>query len=152
MSIQQETSMTERRTRKGANPPTLSLAERDRRWKRVRDLMHRENLDALLVAGFRAREMYESYISDDYNEGCVLFPLQGEPIVITWAPLRVKRMQYSVEQGHKLWIDDYRVAASGKAVADVVEEMGLATARMGVVACAPSHRPSSTAASPRRSG
>src|SRR3954453_12193705 len=133
MSIQQETSMTERRTRKGANPPTLTLAERDRSWKRVRDLMHRENLDALLVAGFRAREMYESYLADDYNEGCVLFPLQGEPIVITWAPLRVKRMQYSVEQGHKLWIADYRVAASGKAVADVVQEMGLASSRMGVV-------------------
>jgi Xaa-Pro aminopeptidase len=125
--------MTERRNRKGAHPPTLSLAERDRRWKRVRELMQRENLDSLLVAGFRAREMYESYLADDYNEGCVLFPLQGEPIVITWAPLRVKRMQYSVEQGHKPWIADYRVAASGKAVADVVDEMGLASSRMGVV-------------------
>ena len=67
--------MTADRIRKGAHPPTLSFAERDRRWKRVRDLMQRENLDGLLVAGFRAREMYESYISDDYNEGCVLFPL-----------------------------------------------------------------------------
>lgn len=121
------------RIRKGANPPTLSFAERDRRWRRVRDLMQRENLDGLLVAGFRAREMYESYLSDDYNEGCVLFPLQGEPIVVTWAPLRVKRAQYSAQQGNKLWIEDYRVAASGKAVADVVEEMGLAQARMGIV-------------------
>jgi Xaa-Pro aminopeptidase len=42
-------------------------------------------------------------------------------------------MQYSVEQGHQLWIEDYRVAASGKAVADLVQEMGLAEARMGIV-------------------
>ena len=33
-----------------------------------------------LIAGFRAREMYESYISDDYNEGCVIFPLEGDPV------------------------------------------------------------------------
>jgi Xaa-Pro aminopeptidase len=123
----------ERRARKGAHPPTLSLAERDRRWRRTRELMRRENLDGLLVAGFRAREMYESYLADDYNEGCVLFPLEGEPVVVTWAALRVKRAQYSVEQGHQLWIEDYRVAASGTAVAQVVQEMGLAQARLGIV-------------------
>jgi Xaa-Pro aminopeptidase len=122
-----------RHPRKGANPPTLSLAERDRRWQRVRALMREQHLDGLLVGGFRAREMYESYLSDDYNEGCVLFPLQGEPIVVTWAPLRVKRAQWSAARGHALWIEDYRVAASGKAVADVVEEMGLAQARLGIV-------------------
>lgn len=58
-----------RPARKGANPPTLSLAERDRRWQRVRNLMREQNVDGLLVGGFRAREMYESYVSDDYNEG-----------------------------------------------------------------------------------
>jgi Xaa-Pro aminopeptidase len=122
-----------RHPRKGANPPTLSVTERDRRWQRVRALMREQHLDGLLVGGFRAREMYESYLSDDYNEGCVLFPLQGEPIVVTWAPLRVKRAQWSAARGHALWIEDYRVAASGKAVADVVEEMGLAQARLGIV-------------------
>ena len=35
--------------------------------------------------------MYETYISDDYNEGCVIFPLEGDPVVITWAYLRVMR-------------------------------------------------------------
>ena len=124
---------TNRPARKGANPPTLSLAERDRRWTRVREFMVQENLDALLIGGFRAREMYESYVSDDYNEGCVIFPLQGDPVVVTWAPLRVKRAQYSASQGHRLWIEDYRVAASGKAVADLVTEMGLSESRMGIV-------------------
>src|ERR1700681_4435040 len=75
-------------------PPTLSLAERDRRWANVRKLMRERGFDGLLVAGFRAREMYETYISDDYNEGCVIFPLEGDPVVITWAYLRVMRARW----------------------------------------------------------
>lgn len=114
-------------------PPVLSLAERDRRWRRARQFMREHDLDALLLAGFRAREMYESYISDDYNEGCVLFPLEDEPVVLTWAHLRVLRAQYSAERGHALWVSDYRVAASGTAAAQVVAEKRLAESRIGVV-------------------
>src|ERR1700691_339323 len=100
-----------------AKPPILSFAERDRRWARVRGLMRERRLDGMLVAGFRSREMYESYISDDYNEGCVIFPLEGDPVVITWAHLRVLRAQYSAARGHALWVGDYRVATSGTSVA-----------------------------------
>jgi len=46
-------------------PPVLSTAERDRRWANVRALMRERGLQGLLVAGFRAREAYETYISDD---------------------------------------------------------------------------------------
>ena len=118
------------------NPPTLSLAERDRRWARVRALMRERRLDALLVAGFRAREMYESYLSDDYNEGCVVFPLEGDPVVLTWAHLRVMRARWSVERGHALWIPDYRVAASGSAAAELFREKKLEAGRIGVVGLA----------------
>ena len=52
-------------------PPGLSFAERDRRWAAVRSLMREHEVDYLLVAGFRAREMYESYIADDYNDAIV---------------------------------------------------------------------------------
>ena len=76
-------------------PPGLSFAERDRRWAAVRSLMREHEVDYLLVAGFRAREMYESYIADDYNEGCVVFPLEGDPVVLTWAHLRVMRARDS---------------------------------------------------------
>jgi len=114
-------------------PPTLSLAERDRRWTIVRRLMRERGFDGMLVAGFRAREMYETYISDDYNEGCVIFPLEGEPVVITWAYLRVMRARWSQERGAKLWVDDYRVATSGTAVAEVFREKRLAESKLGVV-------------------
>src|SRR5579863_7136158 len=114
-------------------PPTLSLAERDRRWANVRKLMREREFDGLLVAGFRSREMYETYISDDYNEGCVIFPLEGNPVVITWAYLRVMRARWSAERGNKLWVDDYRVATSGTAVAEVLREKHLGEASLGVV-------------------
>jgi Xaa-Pro aminopeptidase len=114
-------------------PPTLSLAERDRRWVQVRQLMRERGFDGLLVAGFRAREMYETYISDDYNEGCVIFPLAGDPVVITWAHLRVMRARWSQQRGTTLWVDDYRVATSGAGVAEVLREKGLAASSLGVV-------------------
>lgn len=117
-------------------PPILSLAERDRRWANVRKLMRERGFDGLLVAGFRAREMYETYISDDYNEGCVVFPLEGDPVILTWAYLRVMRARWSRERGAKLWLDDYRVANSGTAVAEVFREKGLAEANLGVVGLA----------------
>jgi Xaa-Pro aminopeptidase len=114
-------------------PPTLSLAERDRRWANVRKLMRERGFDGLLVAGFRSREMYETYISDDYNEGCVIFPLEGDPVVITWAYLRVMRARWSQERGTTLWVDDYRVATSGTGVAEVLREKHLAESNLGVV-------------------
>jgi Xaa-Pro aminopeptidase len=114
-------------------PPVLSFNERERRWTRVRQLMRERGFDGLLVAGFRAREAYETYISDDYNEGCVIFPLQGDPVVITWAYLRVMRARWSAERGNKLWVDDYRVATSGLGVADVMREKDLAEGNLGVV-------------------
>ena len=114
-------------------PPTLSLTERDRRWANVRKLMRERGFDGLLVAGFRSREMYETYISDDYNEGCVIFPLEGDPVVITWAYLRVMRARWSQERGTTLWVDDYRVATSGTGVAEVFREMKMAEASLGVV-------------------
>ncbi|HEY2529350.1 MAG TPA: M24 family metallopeptidase [Xanthobacteraceae bacterium] len=114
-------------------PPTLSLAERDRRWVRVRQLMRERGFEGLLVAGFRAREMYETYISDDYNEGCVVFPLAGDPVVITWAHLRVMRARWSQQRGTTLWVDDYRVATSGAGVAEVLREKGLGASSLGVV-------------------
>lgn len=116
-----------------ANPPELSMAERDLRWSKVKAFMRSHGVDALLIAGFRSREMYESYVSDDYNEGCVLFPLNGEPIVTTWAQLRVMRARWSAEQGHPLWIHDYRVAPSGASVAQLFHERDLAHSKVGVI-------------------
>ncbi len=118
---------------KNARPPVLSFAERDRRWSLVRTLMREHRLDCLLVAGFRAREMYESYISDDYNEECTILPLEGNAVVLTWANLRVLRAMWSRDRGHPLWVSDYRVATSGGQAAEVVREKLADGGRLGVV-------------------
>jgi Xaa-Pro aminopeptidase len=115
------------------SPPVLSFAERDRRWAAVRDLMRAHEVECLLVAGFRSREMYESYIDDDYTEGCVVFPLEGDPVVLTWAHLRVLRARDSAERGHALWVPDYRVATDGAQAARVVHEKTPDLRRLGVV-------------------
>ena len=69
----------------------------------------------------------------DSNEGCVIFPLEGDPIVITWAYLRVMRARWSAERGNTLWVDDYRVATSGTGVAEVLREKHLGEGSLGVV-------------------
>jgi len=116
-----------------AHPPVLSFAERDRRWAATRALMREHRIDCLVVAGFRAREMYESYISDDYNEQCTVLPLEGDPVVLTWANLRVMRAKWSEERGHDLWVKDYRVATSGAQAAEVVREKLGGGSRVGLV-------------------
>lgn len=118
---------------KNVRPPVLSFAERDRRWIAVRSLMRANNLDCLVVAGFRAREMYESYISDDYNEQCTVLPLEGDAVVLTWANLRVLRAMWSRDRGHALWVPDYRVATSGEQASRVVREKMGGGSHLGLV-------------------
>ena len=52
--------------------PTLSLRERDRRWKNIRELMKAKSLDCLIVAGLKGCEQLEGYLSNDYAQGIVV--------------------------------------------------------------------------------
>ena len=66
------------------NFPTLSIKERDRRWRITRKLMKEKSLDCLLVVGLKGREKYESYFTNEYAQGIVVFPLEGQPVYTTW--------------------------------------------------------------------
>jgi Xaa-Pro dipeptidase len=112
--------------------PVLSFATRDQHWVAVRQLMRERDLDCLVVGGFRARERYDTFLTDDYVEGSVVFPLEGEPVALTWTNMRVLRALDSAERGHELWVQDYRVAPDGAAAAWVVREKS-AGSRVGVV-------------------
>ena len=114
-------------------PPSLSLNVRDRHWEMVRGMMRERGLDCLLVGGFRSRERYESFITDDYNEGSVVFPLEGDPTTLTWTELRVMRALDSAERGNELWVQDYRVATDGAQAASVLREKAPDARRIGVV-------------------
>jgi Xaa-Pro aminopeptidase len=116
-----------------AEAPTLSLGERDRRWRAVRALMESHDLDLLLIGGFRGREQYDSYVTDDFVEGCAVFGLAGEPTVCTFNNSRIYRAFQSFERGTEPWTSDYRVITGGKSIADICAERGRTRGRIGVV-------------------
>jgi Xaa-Pro dipeptidase len=113
--------------------PVLSLRERDRRWGRVRDLLGAHQLDCLLIGGYRGRERFECYVTDDYLEGAVVFPREGAPTALTWTGLRVSRAWESYRRGETPWVADLRIGVGGAGLADLIREKGCDQSRVGVV-------------------
>ena len=58
---------------------------------------------------------------------------RSDPVVLTWANLRVLRAKWSEERGHALWVKDYRVATTGAQAAEVVKEKMGGGKKVGVV-------------------
>ncbi|MFJ8546634.1 hypothetical protein ACIRFH_32540 [Streptomyces sp. NPDC093586] len=87
--------------------PALSPAERDHRWTRTRALMDELDLDLILPGGFRGRDHYEHYLSNDYTESHVLFPRVEAPVTVTWGGTRIFRAEDSFARGAARWIDRY---------------------------------------------
>ncbi|MFC9689137.1 M24 family metallopeptidase [Kribbella sp. NPDC056951] len=94
--------------------------------------MRRFDLDLLLVGGFRSRDHYEHYLSNDYIEGLVVFPLAGAPVTVTWGDTRVHRAEDSFARGVVPWIDDYRTGLDGAAIPGLITELS-GRGRLGVV-------------------
>src|SRR4030042_29291 len=68
----------------------LSLAERARRWKAIRDAMRAQKLDCLIVWGANsnwdskmANVRYLTQIGGNGEQAWVVFPLTGEPTCFT---------------------------------------------------------------------
>lgn len=112
--------------------PALSLRERDRRWKNIRGLMKAKGLDCLIVAGLKGREQLEGYLSNDYAQGIVLFPLVGEPAYLA-RNTRILRNMENCLRGVPSWIDDWRGGGLASGLVDVIREKGLESAAIGVV-------------------
>jgi Xaa-Pro aminopeptidase len=112
--------------------PMLSLNERDRRWKRTKELMKQKGLDCLLVFG-KGREHYDSYLANEYFDGIVVFPLVGDPVYLIWSATRVLiRLEPSLQQ-ETWWIKDLRVGYSGEGVVKALQERGMDQGKIGVV-------------------
>ena len=95
--------------------PTLSLKERDRRWKNTRELMKTQNVECLILPGLHGREAFEGYLSNEYVEGMVIFPVEGEPVLLTFTNTRLFRQIYSAAAlGVTPWIDDTRLGTTGQ--------------------------------------
>ncbi len=113
--------------------PTLSLRERDRRWSLVKKLMKTKELDCLIVFGLNGREQYESYLSNDFVQGIVVFPLEGNPTYLAWITGRVIKHIQDMSQGVTPWIPDWRVGGSGQQTVAMLQEKRFHSATIGVV-------------------
>jgi Xaa-Pro aminopeptidase len=112
--------------------PVLPFKERERRWKRTRDLMKEKDLECLVVFG-KGREKFDSYLTNEPLEGIIVFPFVGEPIYYLWTPNRATLRIETVLKDEKWWVEDVRVGSSGASVVEALQEKGMDRARVGVV-------------------
>lgn len=118
--------------------PRFSLAERDRRWAAVRKLMRGRRLDCLLIPhntgewdNYQADTRYLSCIGGGGAATALIFPLEGEPIVVVREQRRVDWWRQQQD-----WISDVRAPRNFSWVGvfkDALSERGLHTSRIGVV-------------------
>jgi Xaa-Pro aminopeptidase len=112
--------------------PTLTLADRDRRWARIRRFLDEQGLDGLVVGGFRGREWYETYVSDEAIQGAVVFPRSGAPVYLTWSGFRIVGRD-DPQNDRQYWIKDIRAGLIGPCIVQAVKDLGLSASRIGVV-------------------
>ena len=120
--------------------PQFSLAERDRRWTLVRDLMDKASLDCLVVWGTSAKwdaQMssirYLTQIGGNGEEGVLIFPREGDPAMFLWGPAMETSWRKSQE-----WIKDKDVTGRPKGrswpslIRGQLEQRGLLKGRIGI--------------------
>ncbi len=110
-------------------PSSFSIAERDRRWSRVRAMMKREGFDALLTpVGTSAEADADSrYLTQ--LRGWVVFPLDGKVAVVADAE------EAGDGRSKSAWVSDVRPAERGVWSPPIIEALraaGLGTAKIGV--------------------
>lgn len=124
--------------------PTFSMAERDRRWGLARAFMASEGLDALLVFGEHedagpAPFAYDTWFTNGRAGTTVVFPRDGDPVSLFPMEMFTKDHLESTRRGDTMWIPAENVRASrhSRAIADSLNELGLATASIGVIGLEP---------------
>ena len=107
----------------------LPIEERDRRWKKIREAMEKRGLECLIVWGchglFRNYSGSLRYLSNINSEGYIVFPLKGEPTLITF-----------LGGGRPTaWIADTRTGNPkySKVISERLRELQLEKARIGVL-------------------
>src|SRR5262249_7767477 len=117
--------------------PQLSIAERDRRWERLRKKMIMAGLDALVFLGndifwgMGMANMRYVFQVDSQIGADALFPLVGEPAVWNCVPhMNRPRSMYRSGQG---WGSDLRTRGGMPAVADELKTRGMERGKLGLV-------------------
>ena len=114
----------------------LSLGERDRRWKLVRDAMRRQQLDALVLCGWplqwdfcTANARYLCPVGGNAEFNILVFPLEGDPTCFVSQATMLGYWRIFQD-----WVPDVRVRRGtyAKSVAGRLRESGLEGARIGM--------------------
>ena len=99
--------------------PTLSLAERDRRYEKVRELLDKHRLDALVLVG-GGRDKLDRYLAKEAIAGAVVFPREGDPTLIcrfnVMPLLRHIRLFRPDSETSTVWRKSSRVQAFARAM------------------------------------
>jgi Xaa-Pro dipeptidase len=126
----------------GRSYPTFSLAERDRRWGRVRELMRDHDVACIVASactGVQGRShadvKYLTQLGNNDEQFGVVFPVEGTPVVTGWPDRR---------PGDD-WIEERRLleggflapAAWGRTLAAILREMGMGDATVAVCGLGP---------------
>jgi Xaa-Pro aminopeptidase len=121
---------------RGFVSPRFSQAERERRWARVRELMDKANLDAIIGFPnqsdwdqFQADVRYLTHIGGHQTEVAVVFPQSG---VVTGFVRGGNEVEWwRVAQD---WVDDIRPSRRswGEPVIERMKELSLYRARIGI--------------------
>jgi Xaa-Pro aminopeptidase len=115
--------------------PRFSLAERDRRWKAVRELMRRQNIDVIVTPqntghsmDFQANSRYLTHVGGGGDSDiAAVFPLEGEVTAIaTSAAPRWPTVQD--------WTQDVREARRnyGRVIVERLKELNVEHGRIGI--------------------
>lgn len=112
--------------------PTLTTAERDRRYAAVRSLMDRAGLDAVLVSG-QGRDQLDRYLTNEGTRSYCVLPRHGDPVsVVPTGNITLGR--YDEPGGrYERWVTDQRLTRPGHQLGDVLADLGLTAATIGVV-------------------
>ena len=120
--------------------PRLSLRERDRRWARVRELMAREGLDAVITLTNssawdhgHSNGRYLSSVGGNCAQVSVVFPFAG-PVTVFTGPVPTPAFWLKRQD----WVDDIRTGFfnATPAIVDRLRELGLERGRIGIAGLA----------------
>lgn len=121
-------------------PPTYSLAERDRRWALARQLMDAEQVDALLIYGERegtgpAPFAPDTYFTNDRPGALVIFPRNGEPVALYDIPEMAIDHLEARRRGEEVWLqpENVRVGRFGPQIVEALQDYGLGQSKIGVL-------------------
>jgi Xaa-Pro aminopeptidase len=111
------------------------FAERDMRFRRIRQAMEVHTMDALVVAGRESNcdigRGYFRYFTDYHlwgHDGLILIPLESEPVVTVPGPRLAERI------GRLGWVTDVHSDPDlAPAIVDAMKEKGLTRGRVGIV-------------------